>query len=161
MKRNDRVIEDFLKGKPSKNRNLYSNGTRLVNYNTCIAEWHDGSLILNVTKYSRTTTVIQNELLMQSRHINQLARLDDVPINTQKLGRRFPYIRAQERALYDVADVLDDNLRSYLEKVCSRMNESNYEEIEEKVYRHIDKFRSTARARAERNEVQDHAFYLR
>lgn len=70
--RNDDVIKAFVDGKSACGSNLYSTGDKLINYNTCIAQYIEDKnrYILNITKYSSTT----------SKHQNVLKRL--LPINT-------------------------------------------------------------------------------
>ena len=56
--RNSEVVAAFLKGRIAANSNgsLSSTGTKLFSYATCIAEWNNGSLIINLTKYSVTSS---------------------------------------------------------------------------------------------------------
>jgi hypothetical protein len=63
---NDKVIERFLNGATygaSHTKNLYIEGNRLVNYYTTIAERVSDGVVVNVTKYSVTTSKIQSSLL--------------------------------------------------------------------------------------------------
>lgn len=63
--KNADVIEAFVKnGKPCKTANLRYDGERLINYNTTLAERDsvNNRIFLNMTKYSRTTSTIQNRL---------------------------------------------------------------------------------------------------
>lgn len=67
MKQNE-VIKNFVEGYFGKfeGSNLISENGKLVNYGTVLAQWHESLLITNQTKYSRSTTIIQNSLaLMQ------------------------------------------------------------------------------------------------
>lgn len=86
--RNIEVIKQFL-NKSSGNsytKNLISDGVRLVNYNTCIAEWTDDFVLFNVTKYSRSTSRIQSMILSELKKlIHKSVSIDNVPINTQRL----------------------------------------------------------------------------
>lgn len=64
--RNVDVIEKFLnkeaKGKVT-NLRIESQGRKLINYNTALAQWNDdGSLTLNTTKYSSSTSRIQTQI---------------------------------------------------------------------------------------------------
>lgn len=72
--RNNQVIDAFLNHKEgaSDNKNLRSTGAKLFSYSTCIAQWLDDILIVNVTKYSKTTSTIQNRLvkLVLSHKVN-------------------------------------------------------------------------------------------
>jgi hypothetical protein len=63
--KNADVIEAFVKnGEPCKTANLRYDGERLINYNTTLAERDSANdrIFLNMTKYSRTTSTIQNRL---------------------------------------------------------------------------------------------------
>lgn len=86
--RNIEVIKQFL-NKSSGNsdtKNLISDGVRLFNYNTCIAEWTDDFVLFNVTKYSRSTSRIQSMILGELKKlIYKSVSIDNVPINTQRL----------------------------------------------------------------------------
>lgn len=59
------VVNHFVwgeeKGKASGGR-LRIEGNRLVNYGTTIAQRMDSLVIVNITKYSRTTSVHQNRI---------------------------------------------------------------------------------------------------
>lgn len=86
--RNIEVIDQFL-NKSSGNSdsgNLISTGDRLINYNTCIAEWNRNCIMINITKYSSSTSRIQNMLLAEGLGL-ELIRVKNVPINTQYLWK--------------------------------------------------------------------------
>jgi hypothetical protein len=64
------VITTFINGgAKAKTKNLRIEGDKLFNYNTCIAErWakiggEEYGFVVNATKYSQSTTTIQNKLL--------------------------------------------------------------------------------------------------
>ena len=59
MMSNYEVIKRFCEGRKGSNVNLKSDGCKLINYSTCIAEWCDGVLYFNETKYSVSTSKIQ------------------------------------------------------------------------------------------------------
>ena len=86
--RNIEVIKQFL-NKSSGNsdtKNLISDGVRLLNHNTCIAEWTDDFVLFNVTKYSRSTSRIQSMILRELKTlIHKSVSIDNVPINTKYL----------------------------------------------------------------------------
>lgn len=63
MLRNDEVLKMFLANRIAKNRNLTSEGLSLVNYRTEIAYFKEGKLFISKTKYSQTTSTIQNKLI--------------------------------------------------------------------------------------------------
>ena len=95
------VIRKFLSRikASSSNGNLRSTGNKLFSYNTCIAEWptkkiiYNGEvsiicnykLIVNVAKYSKSTSKIQTMLLQETPLSQTVYKVDNVPINTQKL----------------------------------------------------------------------------
>ena len=85
--RNIEVIKQFLNKSSgnSYNGNLISNGVKLINYNTCIAEWTDSLLLVNVTKYSNSTSRIQNMLIHELKSRYALLAIENVPINTKYL----------------------------------------------------------------------------
>ena len=86
--RNIEVIKQFL-NKNSGNSdtgNLISDGVKLINYNTCIAEWTDDFVLFNVTKYSCSTSRIQSMILRELKKlIHKSVFIDNVPINTKYL----------------------------------------------------------------------------
>lgn len=88
--RNIEVIKQFLNKSSgnSDSKNLISDGVRLINYNTCIAEWTDSLLLVNVTKYSRSTSRIQNMLLSEVRFGHKVVQVENVSINTQYLWQK-------------------------------------------------------------------------
>ena len=86
--KNIEVIKQFLNKSSgnSDSKNLISDGVRLINYNTCIAEWTDDFILFNVTKYSSSTSRIQNIILSELKKlIYKSVSIDNVPINTKKL----------------------------------------------------------------------------
>jgi hypothetical protein len=70
MAKNIDVIKAFANGdsKP-KTKNLHIEDDKLFNYNTCIAErWEklggeEYGFVINVTRYSQSTTTIQNKIV--------------------------------------------------------------------------------------------------
>lgn len=86
MKNND-VIKAFIDGKSACGSNLYSTGDKLINYSTCIAEYNESEnrYILNITKYSSTTSKHQNAL----RRLLPLGTIcvDKIPKGTLSLLR--------------------------------------------------------------------------
>lgn len=53
---NENLINAFLNGETAQNGSMRSNGTKLFSYATCIAERTNGKILLNVCKYSTTTS---------------------------------------------------------------------------------------------------------
>lgn len=60
------VITEFVKMQSDNLQNhsgsLYIQGSKLMNYATCIGQFKDGRLYINTAKYSSTTSRIQNKL---------------------------------------------------------------------------------------------------
>jgi hypothetical protein len=85
--RNIEVIKQFLNKSSgnSDNGNVISTGDRLINYNTCLAEWNNDSIMINVTKYSSSTSRIQNMLISTFRIGHKVVQIENVPINTRRL----------------------------------------------------------------------------
>ena len=58
--RNQEVIRKFVNfAESAATANVRLTGDKLFNYETCIAQRHEGKIIVNVTHYSRTTSKIQ------------------------------------------------------------------------------------------------------
>lgn len=58
--RNQEVISKFVNfAESAATTNVRSTGDKLFNYYTCIAQRHEGKIILNVTRYSVTTSKMQ------------------------------------------------------------------------------------------------------
>ena len=92
MKKIDVIKEFVAGGTEGSASNLRIEGNRLMSYNTCIAERevlpsHD-EYILNMTKYSKTTTTIQNALLREFGNVMDVTEVVGVPISTQQLIRQ-------------------------------------------------------------------------
>lgn len=63
MKNTD-VIQMFIDGaSKGKTKNLRIEDNKLVNYDTTLAQWEGNEMIVNMTKYSQSTSIIQNQLL--------------------------------------------------------------------------------------------------
>ena len=81
MKNTD-VIRAFIYGDVLHTTNLRSTGDKLINYSTCIAQRKDGQIYVTETKFSTTTSKIQNALRRELLGINyklvpqQRGRLD-------------------------------------------------------------------------------------
>ena len=86
--KNKEVIELFLQKKEAKGSNLYSDGHRLVNYNTTLAEWYsEFLLIVNNTGYSVTTSKNQGWIKYAVDKHEKIIPLViyNVPMNTKDL----------------------------------------------------------------------------
>ena len=64
------VIKAFIYGEQAHTLNLMSSGDKLINYSTCIAQRKDGQVYVTDTKFSETTSVIQNALRRELIGIN-------------------------------------------------------------------------------------------
>lgn len=62
--RNQDVINKFVAGVQNLKgtKNLHIEDGKLVNYYTVLAQWEDGEIVVNSTKYSQSTSVIQGKL---------------------------------------------------------------------------------------------------
>lgn len=69
--KNIEVINKFVEGylEVKGNKNLRIEGAKLFNYETCIAEWHLGEIFINKTKYSSSTSIIQNQLVSVANEV--------------------------------------------------------------------------------------------
>ena len=89
--RNNDFIEYFVRGgRDQKNcNNLHIRGDKLFSYNTVIAQvGEDGYLYINMTKYSTSTSRIQNYLLKQAEYWYYSAYIvldEDIRMNRQSL----------------------------------------------------------------------------
>lgn len=83
MIKNKEVIEAFLDKQVACAGHLYSDGNRLMSYNTCIAQWDCDFIIVNMTYYSTTTSRHRN-MVINSHKENIIIR-EDVPQDTQYL----------------------------------------------------------------------------
>ena len=86
MLKNIEVIRNFINDIPCRNGNLISTEGRLFTYNTCLAQKHNNVIIVNMTKYSQTSSRHRNMLLCELS-ANRLPTLevDDIQINTLNL----------------------------------------------------------------------------
>ena len=88
--RNQEVISKFVHfAESAATANVRSTVDKLFNYATCIAQRHEGKIIVNVTRYSVTTSKIQNYLRgeMANKDVIEVA---NVPLGTFDL---IPYIK--------------------------------------------------------------------
>lgn len=79
---NNEVVKAFLNKQNAESHTgaLTSAYGRLYSYSTCIAEWADGFLYINQTRYSMTTSTKHQSPLF--RQVNDLYRdIDDVDNN--------------------------------------------------------------------------------
>lgn len=88
--RNKEVISKFVNfAESAATANLRSTGGQLFNYYTCIAQRHEeGKIIVNVTRYSMTTSKIQSHVRWELSGYDVI-EVTNVPIGTRDL---VPYI---------------------------------------------------------------------
>ena len=88
--RNQEVISKFVNfAESAATANVRSTSDKLFNYETCIAQRHEGKIIVNVTRYSVTTSKIQNYLRSELSN-KAVIEVTSVPIGTRNL---VPYIK--------------------------------------------------------------------
>lgn len=84
------VVEHFVwgeeKGKASGGR-LRIEGKRLINFDTTIAQRMDNLVIINITKYSPTTTKHQNRLCRMIGENDNVIFVSNVPVGAYDLKR--------------------------------------------------------------------------
>ena len=90
MSRIHDVLESFVKKncESSKGFSMVFRDNRLFSYDTCIAEWmKDGTLLVNRTKYSVTTSKYQNHLMyLLSRHTGKVVVVENGPRGAYRLA---------------------------------------------------------------------------
>jgi hypothetical protein len=88
--RTNELVEAYVRGAESGKASggrLYIEGTKLINYHTCLAEIKHGVFYVNMTKYSPTTSKHQNRLLRELRSYGATPIiLEAVPEGTQSLS---------------------------------------------------------------------------
>ena len=88
--RNQEVISKFVNfAESAATANVRSIGDKLFNYETCIAQRHEGKIIMNATRYSVTTSKIQNYLRSELSN-KAVIEVTSVPRGTCDL---VPYIK--------------------------------------------------------------------
>ena len=88
--RNKEVISKFVNfAETAATANVFSTGDKLFNYETCIAQRHEGKIIVNVTRYSMTTSKLQNNLRCELSGYD-VTEVTGVPRGTCNL---VPYIK--------------------------------------------------------------------
>ena len=88
--KNKEVISNFINKCEAINHHgsLRSTGDRLFSYNTCIAQWVDDTIWVNVSKYSTTTSGHRNSLISKCGiFLLEVHLIENVPINIQRLWK--------------------------------------------------------------------------
>lgn len=78
------VIRKFLREECAAGSNLNSCGDKLFSYNTCIAQWVDDLLYINMTQYSSTTSKHRN-MIFSIYPVKTYVQVVNVPINSHNL----------------------------------------------------------------------------
>lgn len=81
--RNEDVVKGFRDGVQCHSEHLYSEHGKLYSYCTCIAQWHEGKVYLNCTKYSCTTS--HHQTLVRRICNPYRIHCDTIPRNITKL----------------------------------------------------------------------------
>ena len=88
--RNQEVISKFAHfAESAATANVRSIGDKLFNYETCIAQRHEGKYLLNVTRYSITTSKLQGHVRWELSGYDVI-EVTNVPQGTCNL---VPYIK--------------------------------------------------------------------
>lgn len=90
MKANNEIIKSFINGISASNRNLRTDGNKLINYYTTIAQRNEnGEIIVNSTKYSVSTSKIQSYLRyeLSKTPLTCLYTTKHVPLGTYNIER--------------------------------------------------------------------------
>jgi hypothetical protein len=85
---NQQVIQAFLAKREGKSLNMHTDGTYLYSYNTVIAQ-HDRKIIVNMTRYSQTTSKQRGYLVRELQGIDYI-KVDAVPMNTRAIHNFTP-----------------------------------------------------------------------
>lgn len=94
---NKEVISKFVNfAESAATANVRSTGDKLFNYETCIAQRHGGKIIVNVTRYSVTTSKIQGYVRIELLGYDVI-EVTSVPRGTCDL---VPYIK-QKAYVYE------------------------------------------------------------
>lgn len=83
--RNIEVVKEFIRGNRASGSNLTSTGDKLFSYNTCITQFIDGTLYINITRYSATTSRHKNYIYCF--YHDNFKQLTNVSIDTQDLRK--------------------------------------------------------------------------
>ena len=87
--RNQEVISKFVNfAEAASPAIVRSPGDKLLSYYTCIAQRHEGKIIVNVTRYSMTTSKLQDHVRWELSGYDVI-EVTNVPIGTRDL---VPYI---------------------------------------------------------------------
>lgn len=90
----DNVIEQFFKQEPFTASNTESDGKTLWHYHTAILRHHDGAIYFNCTKYSKSTTALQQKVRKKIIPLidpkNKICVVEDVPLGQYQLEKFKP-----------------------------------------------------------------------
>lgn len=85
MRNIDLIAKFFNGGTTGHGSNLYIDNDKLIEYSTTLAQRVNGGYILNTTKYSRTTSKIQNWINWKAHDV--LARVNGLGFGVYDLTR--------------------------------------------------------------------------
>lgn len=107
----------------SSTRNFHSDGVRLWSYNTVIAQWDGGRLIVNATKYSSTTSgkhmspLKNTDIFKDLEGCGQVVYTDGyVPFNTYDLKDKI--LKEADKEVDDVNYLSYDDLRNIIKDLA-------------------------------------------
>ncbi len=85
MRKNSDIINAFLNKKQANNgrNSLHTDGNRLYSYSTCIAEHYSDGIVINVSKYSKTTSDHLKELQKVNPYIK--LKVNNLPLGIKYL----------------------------------------------------------------------------
>lgn len=83
-----RFFNGYTRGRAA---NLYIDNDKLINYNTCLAQRIAGGYIVNIDKYSRSTSAIQSKIRCYMPH-DCVTFVDNIDYNTHDLSQ---YVAAE------------------------------------------------------------------
>ena len=125
---NQDVIKQFKQGLGGHSLHMTSTGTKLYSYNTVVAQWVEGQCVLNVTKYSSTTS----KQLSHFRGFEDKQTVRPVPQETQDLTPYFTqtthekYLTFQD--CYTLLQSLAKSQDTY-QRILEECNQFNEEQI--------------------------------
>ena len=85
------LINAFINGQEKQNGSMWTNGTKLYSYATCIAQKTADGILFNVCKYSCTTSkqlyYVRRALEKHGRNFTEVGKDKHIPRGTYDLTR--------------------------------------------------------------------------
>lgn len=79
------VVDAFMRGDAARGgSSLWSTGDTLMSYGTCIAQWDGKGMIINRTKYSKTTSA-QQSMIPVMNIAGKVKWVEDIPRGAHEL----------------------------------------------------------------------------